>query len=76
MKSICLAAALAISIPSFAKEKVVYGPDDRLDISEVMDTGLQKLVRSTVAMIPESRLKLEEGEYHFKKQTLASYESL
>ena len=46
------------SVKSFAVEKVIYGPDDRLDIFEVSNPLFKNLAHSTAAMISTSSLQM------------------
>ncbi|MFG1506150.1 trypsin-like serine peptidase [Halobacteriovorax sp. ZH5_bin.2] len=52
-----LAAVFTVNLSSMAIDKVVYGEDNRLDQFEVTDQNKLDAQRSTLAMIPKSKLK-------------------
>ncbi|EPZ52195.1 trypsin [Bacteriovorax sp. BAL6_X] len=52
-----LAVVFTLNLSSMAIDKVVYGEDNRLDQFEITDQNILDLQRSTLAMIPKSKLK-------------------
>lgn len=53
---------LLSSVNTLAIDKVVYGEDNRLDQYEVMNQTKLDLQRSTLAMIPKSKLKKQKNQ--------------
>jgi V8-like Glu-specific endopeptidase len=52
----------------------IYGTDDRLDIEQVQNSKLLEISKSTPALVPKSKLKLnEDGDYEFVGKTLQDY---
>ncbi|MFG1484950.1 serine protease [Halobacteriovorax sp. RZ-1] len=63
-----LAVVFTVNLSSMAIDKVVYGEDNRLDQFEVTDQNKLDLQRSTVAMIPKSKLKQIGNSSNFLAQ--------
>lgn len=55
-------ALLLSSLTSQAVDKVVYGEDNRLEQYEIMDQTKLDLQRSTLAMIPKTKLKKDKND--------------
>jgi hypothetical protein len=52
----------------------IYGTDDRLDIEQVQNSKLLEISKSTPALVPKSKLKLnEDGDYEFVGKSLQEY---
>jgi V8-like Glu-specific endopeptidase len=66
--------SLLLSVFSFyeveAKNRVIYGDDDRLDLYEVQDNMYLELARSSAAMIPASSITSTLGGYKITGKTL------
>lgn len=61
---VTFSALLLTSVSSFAETKVIYGVDNRKDLSEVRNPIYQKLAKSTAAMVSTSFLyQKEDGHY-------------
>lgn len=74
MKNGILACLLLLSFQSFAMNKVIYGPDDRLDLYEVQDSIQYQVSLSTAAMIPNYVLKESQdrsGDFEIKSSQLS-----
>jgi V8-like Glu-specific endopeptidase len=57
MKTIITTISLLISMNSFAKNKVIYGNDDRNHLNESEMATFKELARGTAGMIPNSKLE-------------------
>lgn len=56
MKNILVLSALVLSNNIFAKVKVIYGEDNRVDVYEEKSSKLVELAKSTAAMVPSANL--------------------
>lgn len=76
MKKIALVLiALTLSSLSFARNKVIYGTDNRLDVYQVTNPLYRNLVRATAGMIHQSAFSNGKDMMHYKirgAQSLAS----
>lgn len=72
MKKMMLICALLVSSASFAKNKVVYGDDNRVDVYDSDNAMFVELSKSTAAMILKSKLVSSEDDYNVIGSTLVS----
>ncbi|MBY0416274.1 MAG: serine protease, partial [Bdellovibrionales bacterium] len=71
MKILLSAFVLLFSVHSVAKEKVVYGEDNRKDVFESANALYKTLSQATAAMIPNGALsKNEDGSFRVSGGTL------
>lgn len=73
----CLSLFLMVLLPVFAKEKVVYGVDNRMDLFETSNASYLKYASATAAQIKiknliETNKDTDAGEYGLKSVTLES----
>lgn len=72
LRKILSVLSLTLVGQTFAIDKVVYGPDDRLDLFEVSNQLHLELAKSTAAMIEQDKLSLEDGQYNISGISLKS----
>lgn len=61
---------LMLMLPLAAKEKVIFGEDNRLDVYEVSNSLFKKLAESTAGMVAKKDIVLQGSSVFLKSKTL------